>query len=366
MTIPYADFHGMHDAIRDDLNIRIGNVIDRSIFIQGENCRIFENNFASYCRAPYAVGCGNGLDALQMILRAKGIGAGDEVIVPAHTYIASGLAVSYTGAKPVFVDVEDQYYCLDPDKLEAAINERTKAIIMVHIYGQIGRFDEVATVARRHSLLLIEDAAQAHGAEFKGTRSGALGDAAGFSFYPGKNLGAFGDAGGVVTKDPDIAEQVRIIGNYGSSRKYCHEVKGVNSRLDELQAAILDEKLKHLDRWNTERAHIAQLFLTGIHNGELTLPAQNPDGKHVWHVFAVMARHRNSFMNYLSENGIQAQIHYPCSMHLHKAYADLKYQAGCFPVAEYIAEHEVSLPLFVGMSQDQIAFMIETINHYRY
>ncbi len=366
MKIPYADFHGMHDPIRGALDARIAQVLDKSIFIHGENCSLFEKNFAAYCGAPWCVGCGNGLDALQLILRAKGIGAGDEVIVPAHTYIATGLAVSYAGAKPVFVDVEDRYYCLDPEKLEAAITERTKAVIMVHIYGQVGRFDEVAEIVRRHKLLLIEDAAQAHGAEYKGRRAGNLGDAAGFSFYPGKNLGAFGDSGGVTAQDKEIAERVRMEGDYGSTVKYHHEVKGVNSRLDELQAAILDEKLKHLDVWNAERQRIARVLLDGIRNDELTLPAQNPDGKHVWHIFAVMAKHREDFMAYLEKKDIHAQIHYPFPMHLHRAYGEMGGKKGDFPVAEYVAEHEVSMPFYYGMTKEQLDYLIEAVNAYRW
>lgn len=364
MKIPYADFHGMHDPIRAALSRRVEDVIDRNCFIYGDSCKAFEKHFAAYCRTAYCVGCGNGLDALQLILRAQGIGDGDEVIVPAHTYIATALAVSYVGAKPVFVDVEDKYYCLDPEKLELAITPHTKAIIMVHIYGQVGRFAEVAAIANRHGLLIIEDAAQSHGAEYRGIRTGHLGDAAGFSFYPGKNLGAFGDAGAVVTDRKDIADAVRMMSNYGSTVKYHHEVKGVNSRMDELQAAILDEKLPHLDMWNAERQHLAMELLAGIHNDKLMRPEQNPDGKHVWHIFPVMVAQRDEFVKYLHNHGIMAQIHYPYPMHLHGAYRELGYSTGNFPVAEAVAEHEVSLPLYYGMQDEQIHYMIDVINQY--
>ena len=364
MKIPYADFHGMHDPIRSDLDRRIAEVVDNSCFIHGKNCTLFEKNFADYCGSNFCIGCGNGLDALQMILRSRGIGSGDEVIVPAHTYIATGLAVSYTGAKPVFADVEDQYYCLDPQKMEDAITPRTKAVIMVHIYGQVGRFSEVLKIARKHNLLLIEDAAQAHGSEYKGVRTGALGDAAGFSYYPGKNLGAFGDAGSVTTNDESLAASVRRIGDYGASLKYHHEVKGVNSRLDEIQAAVLDEKLRYLEAWNKERRKVAESFLAGIRCESVRLPAQNPHSKHVWHIFPIMVKNRERFMDYLAEHEISTQVHYPFPMHLHKAYKELGYQGGAFPVAEYIAAHEVSLPIYYGMTCEQIDYVIHIVNQY--
>ena len=366
MIIPYADFSGMHIPIRKELDQRIDEVLDKNVFIHGDYCAEFEKNFAAFCHTTWCVGTGNGLDSLQLILRAFGIGDGDEVIVPAHTYIATALAVSYVGATPILVDVEDQYYCLDPKKLEEAITERTKAVMMVHIYGQVGCFDEVAQIARRHQLFVIEDSAQAHGATYKGMPTGSLGDAAGFSFYPGKNLGAFGDAGAVTTNNKKVADTVRMLGNYGSTIKYHHEKKGVNSRLDEIQAAVLDIKLPYLSEWNHERDIIAEKFLAGIHNAEVTLPARNPDGTHVWHIFPLMAVHREDFMNYLKNKGICAQIHYPFPMHLHKAYESLGYCQGRFPVAEYIAEHEVSLPIYYGMKQEQIDYIIDTINAYRF
>ena len=366
MIIPYADFSGMHDPIRKELDQRIADVLDKNVFIHGDYCSAFEKRFAAFCHVSWCIGTGNGLDSLQLILRALKIGEGDEVIVPAHTYIATALAVSYVGAKPVLVDVEDRYYCLDPQKLEASITERTKAVMMVHIYGQVGRFDEVREIAQRHRLFIIEDSAQAHGATYKGIFTGCLGDAAGFSFYPGKNLGAFGDAGGVTTNNQKIAETVRMLGNYGSVIKYHHEDKGVNSRLDEIQAAILDIKLSYLAAWNQERQRIAEKYLSSIRNKELRLPEKNPNGTHVWHIFPVMAEHRDDFLNYLQEKEITAQIHYPFPMHLHKAYEELGYRRLQFPVAEYIADHEVSLPLFYGMTQEQIDYLIDSVNDYRF
>jgi len=365
MKVPFADFTNMHAEIRAELDAAVCGVLDSNYFIGGPQNAKFEEEFAAYCGSTNCVGCGNGLDALQLILRAKGIGAGDEVIVPAHSFIATALAVTYVGAKPVYADVEDQYYCLDAAKIEAAITPRTKAIMMVHIYGQIGEFAAVKAVAKKHNLLLIEDAAQAHGALYQGQKAGSLGDAAGFSFYPGKNLGAFGDGGAVTTSDTQIARMVRMLSNYGSEKKYQHQCKGVNSRLDTLQAAILSVKLLQLDRWTQERQRVAKRYLSGIKNAAVTLPALNPAASHVWHIFAVMVEDRERFMAYLAEHEIQALVHYPVPMHLHEAYRDLGYQPGMFPVAEKVARCEVSLPMYYGMSEEQIDHVIDTINAYR-
>lgn len=362
--IPYMDFKVMHDEISSELQEAIQNVLDSNYFIHGKYDEIFEKQFSDYCGTNYAVGCGNGLDALQLILRAYNIGKGDEVIVPAHTYIATALAVSYVGARPVFVDIEADYYCLDPEKIEDAITERTRAIIMVHIFGQIGRFDEVAQIAKKHNLLLIEDAAQAHGAEYHHKKAGSLGDAAGFSFYPGKNLGALGDAGGVTTNSEEVSKLVRMLGNYGSEIKYQHIYKGINSRLDEIQAAVLCAKLPHLDRWNNCRRQIALNYISEIKNPLIKLPKVNPEAVPIWHIFAVTVENRDDFIQYLKKHGIYAQIHYPFAMHMHVAYRDLGYQKGAFPVAEYIAAHEVSLPIYYGMRQDDSQYMIDIINKY--
>lgn len=364
MRVPFADFVPMHNEIRTGLEQAFRQVLDNSWFVQGENCTVFENAFAAYCGAAHCVGCGNGLDALHMILEAAGIGSGDEVIVPAQTFIATALAISYAGAKPVCVDIEPNYFSIDPQKLEAAITPRTRAIIMVHLFGQIGRWDEVAAVAQKHGLLLIEDAAQAHGAMYKGRHAGALGDAAGFSFYPGKNLGALGDAGAVTTNNVHIANMVRMLGNYGSKEKYHHQYKGVNSRLDELQAALLAQKLPHLERWNAARTAIAQRYLTGIDNSNIHLPKQNPDSKHAWYVFAVTTPNRAELERYLDEKGIGHQRYYPVPTHLHAAYRDLDYKEGDFPAAEAAAREELSLPLYYGMSEDAIQYVIDAVNSF--
>ena len=364
MNVLFADFTPMHHEIKDEMLSTFTDIYENGWFIGGEPCTLFEQAFAAYCGAGYCVGCGNGLDALHMILKAYGIGEGDEVIVPAQTYIATALAITYAGARPVCVDIEPQYFSLDPEKIEAAVTSHTKAIMMVHLYGQVGRWDEVSAIAKKHNLLLIEDSAQAHGATYKGRKTGNLGDAAGFSFYPGKNLGALGDAGGVCTSDKAVADYVRAYSNYGSFEKYHHEYKGVNSRLDTVQAALLSVKLKHLDVWREDRARIANRYLNEIKNPLVKLPAVNPDGEHVWHVFAILTPERARLEQYLDECGIGHQCHYPFPTHLHKAYEDLGYKRGDFPVAEMAADQELSLPMFYGMTDEQIDFVVKTLNSF--
>lgn len=364
MIVPFADFTPMHNEIKEEMFNAFQKVYDNGYFIGGEHCERFEKNFAEYCGVPHCVGCGNGLDALHIILKTLGIGEGDEVIVPAQTYIATALAVNYVGAKPVYVDVEPEYYTLNPNLIESAITNKTKAVILVHLYGQVGYFDEVDAIAKKHNLFLIEDAAQAHGAEYKGTRVGALGCAAGFSFYPGKNLGALGDGGAICTVSEKIADISRAYCNYGSRQKYVHEYKGFNSRLDTVQAALLDVKLKQLDRWHKGRSKIAERYLAEIRNPMITLPSVNPDGVHAWHLFALMALERDRFKAYLANHGINCQVHYPFAMHQHEAYRELGYKNGDFPVAEYNANHEISLPIYYGMTNEQVEYVIKVVNNF--
>jgi dTDP-4-amino-4,6-dideoxygalactose transaminase len=292
------------------------------------------------------------------------VGNGDEVIIPAQTFIATGLAVEKAGANQVFVDIEPAFFSIDPTKLEEAITPNTKAIIMVHLYGQIGRFDEVANIAQKHGLLLIEDAAQAHGATYKGRKAGSLGDAAAFSFYPGKNLGALGDGGAICTNNSNIAEHIRILGNYGSSQKYYHKFRGENSRLDEIQAAVLSEKLKHLERWTDERRRIANMYLQGIENSLVSLPRINKDAEHVWHIFPVYLDKRDEFVKFLNNRGVSTLIHYPVAMHMHEAFNNLNNCENDYPVANQNAKMEVSLPLFYGMSDEMVNYVIRAINDY--
>ena len=364
MNVPFVSLKPLEKELNSQLRAAFDRVLTNSWYIDGNEDKAFEAAFAQYCDSKYCVGCGNGLDALQLILKAAGIGEGDEVIVPAQTFIATALAVTYAGAKPVCVDIEPQYYSIDPEKLEAAITPKTKAVMLVHLYGQIGRLDEIKAITDKHGLLLIEDSAQAHGASYKGKKAGTLGDASGFSFYPGKNLGALGDGGAVCTTRADIADTVRTLSNYGSKVKYDHEYKGVNSRLDELQAALLEVKLRHLDAWHQDRDRIAKRYLAEINNPRIKLPELNPQGIHAWHLFAILTEDRNGLRAYLEEKGISCQIHYPVATHLHKAYRDLGYAEGDFPVAEYNAAHELSLPLFYGMTDEQISYVIDAMNRF--
>lgn len=365
MEIVFSDIEPMHAEVRDELLRAYEKVFDRGWFIQGEQCGAFEKEYARYVESPHCVGCGNGLDALSLILRAYGVAAGDEVLIPAHTYIATALAVTYAGATPVLTDIEPDYFAMDPQKIEEKITPRTKAIIIVHLYGHIGYFDQVKRIAKEHHLLLIEDSAQAHGAVYKGRyKAGALGDASGFSFYPGKNLGALGDGGAVTTGDAALAARVRKLGNYGSQVKYNHECKGVNSRLDELQAAFLRVKLRRLDHWIENRARTAALYLKLIQNPKIKLPKLNPDSTHGWHIFSILVRDRDRFLGFMQENGIHTNIHYPNPIHLHEAYQDLGYRPGDFPVAESICRTQVSLPIFYGMTESQIAYLTDTVNQF--
>lgn len=364
MKIPFGDFTPMHSEIRQEMLTTFEDVYDKGWFIGGEPCERFEEHFAAYVGARHCVACGNGLDGLHMMLVAAGIGPGDEVIVPAQTYIATALAVTYAGATPVYVDIEPHYYGLDPNKPEAAITEKTKAIIMVHLYGQVGRWAEVAAIAEKRGLMLFEDAAQCHGALYRGKKAGSLGFASEFSFYPGKNLGALGDSGAVCTNDPVLADKIRAYGNYGSRKKYIHECKGVNSRMDTVQAALLDVKLKYLNKWLADRERIASRYLAEITNPSVKLPERNPAGTHAWHIFALLVEERNALTAHLDEKGVGHQCHYPVAMHLHDAYRDLGYQKGDFPVAEQNAAQELSLPMFYGMTDEQIQYVIDAVNEF--
>lgn len=301
--------------------------------------RDIEKEFTEYCRTKYAIGCGNGLDALMLILRALDIGEGDEVIVPSNTYIATALAVSYVGATPVFVEPPENTYTIDPSRIEEKVTEKTKAIMAVHLYGRACDMDGINSVAEKYNLKVVEDSAQAHGAEYKGKRTGGLGIASGFSFYPGKNLGALGDGGAVTTNDPVIAEKVRILRNYGSEAKYYNKYKGVNSRLDEMQAGFLRVKLPHLDKWNKERNRIADIFLQKTNNPLIKLPLPSDEVYYtVWHIFPVMCKQRDRLAEYLKENGIGTLCHYPVPMHLQEAYKELGIPKGELPLAEAISE----------------------------
>ena len=365
MNIPFVSFEAMHNEIKDEVLAKFKEVYEKNWFIGGSELEQFEAEFAQYCGTKYCVGCGNGLDALFLTLKAYGVGEGDEVIVPSNTYIATALAVSYVGATPVFVEPTLDYFNIDVDRIEEKITDKTKAIMAVHLYGQPASMTKINELAKKHNLIVIEDSAQAHGATYKGVRTGGLGNAAGFSFYPGKNLGALGDAGAMVTNDKEVADRVRALGNYGSDYKYHHIYKGNNSRLDEVQAAMLRIKLRHLDRWNEERARIASRYLAEIDNPEVVLPKLAEDCTHVYHIFAIRTEARESLEKYLNDNGIGTNKHYPIPMHLQEAYADLNIAEGALPIAEEISSTQLSIPMYYGMTDDEISYVIEKINNWK-
>jgi len=353
--IPFLDLKTSHIELRTQLQDAFERVLDSGWYIQGGELKQFEEEFAQYCEAKHCIGVGNGLDALHLILRAYGIGEGDEVIVPSNTYIATWLAASYAGAMPIPVEPDERTYNIDPARIEAAITSRTKAIMVVHLYGQPADMDPINAIARKHNLKVIEDAAQAHGARYKGRLVGALGDAAGFSFYPGKNLGAIGDGGAVTTNDPELAEKIRVLGNYGSRIKYHNEVKGYNSRLDELQAAFLREKLKRLDGWNAQRKAAAAEYLLQLKDSDLVLPFVPEWADPVWHLFVVRSRQRESLQAHLQKQGIGTMIHYPIPPHLQPAYSEFDYKQGDFPIAEAIHGEVLSLPMGPTLNAIQIS-----------
>lgn len=363
-NITFLDLKAPHLELRANLREAFERVLDSGWYILGNEVKQFEQEFAAYCGAKYCVGVGNGLEALHLILRAYGIGQGDEVIVPSNTYIATWLAATYAGATTIPVEPDERTYNIDPVGIEEAITPRTKAIIVVHLYGQSADMDVINAIAKKHNLKVIEDAAQAHGARYKGRRVGSLGDAAGFSFYPGKNLGAIGDGGAVTTNDPDLAEKVRVLCNYGSNVKYHHEVKGFNSRLDELQAAFLREKLKKLDEWNEKRKAIAADYLIGLSSSNVVLPYVPEWSDPVWHLFVVQHPYRDDLQKYLASKGIDTMIHYPIPPHLQVAYAELGLGEGDLPIAEKLSRLLISLPISPVMSKIESSYVATAIAAY--
>jgi dTDP-4-amino-4,6-dideoxygalactose transaminase len=346
MTIPFLDLKAVYTELKSELDAAYGRVMESGWYILGQEVGAFEREFAAYCEAQHCIGVGNGLDALHLILRGYGIGPGDEVIVPSNTYIATWLAVSFAGATPVPVEPQERTYNLDPARIEGAITPQTRAIMPVHLYGQPANMDPILDLAGQHGLKVIEDAAQAHGAEYKARPAGGLGDAAGFSFYPGKNLGALGDGGAVVTNDHELAGKVRVLRNYGSEAKYRHVVKGVNSRLDALQAVFLRIKLKHLEEWNARRRAVAARYLEGLSDiPDLTLPFVPEWAEPAWHLFVVLHPRRDSLQEHLTRSGIDTLIHYPVPPHLSEAYAEEGWKVGDFPTSERLASTVLSLPM---------------------
>jgi dTDP-4-amino-4,6-dideoxygalactose transaminase len=360
MKVSFLELKPAYDELREELDAAYHRVMDSGWYLLGNEIESFEAGFAKYCEAKHCIAVGNGLDALHLILRAYDIGTGDEVIVPTNTFIATWLAVSYAGATPVPVEPDPKTFNLDPGRIEAAITPRTKAIMPVHLYGQPADMDPILNIARKHGLKVIEDNAQAQGARYKGRRTGSLGDAAGNSFYPGKNLGAFSDAGAVTTNDGQLADRVRTLRNYGSKKKYINDVKGFNSRLDELQAAFLQVKLKKLDEWNARRREVAALYLTGWGGlSNLTLPFVPDWAEPVWHLFVICLPKRDELQQKLAGTGVGTLIHYPVPPHLSGAYAEGGWSPGDYPVAEELSGTVLSLPMGPHLSREQTEHVIK-------
>lgn len=365
MKIPFVSFLPMEKELDQELRAAFERVYSNSWYIAGKEDEKFEKAFAEFCNVKYCVGTGNGLDALMLALKAIGVKAGDEVIVPSNTYIATALAVTYVGAKPVFVEPDIRTFNINPELIEEKITEKTKAIIPVHLYGQPCNMSRIMDITKKYNLYMVEDCAQAHGAKYKGQIIGSFGDVAGFSFYPGKNLGALGDAGAIVTNRKELADKVRALGNYGSDYKYHHIYQGNNSRLDELQAAFLSAKLPHLERMNKERRRIAGKYLEGIKNFEIILPFVPEYANSVWHVFGIRCKRRNELEKFLHDAGIGTNKHYPIPMHLQECYKDLGFKKGDFPIAEEISSTELSIPMYYGMTDEEIQYVIDKVNEFR-
>lgn len=368
--IKFLDLHKINERFRGEMDAATKRVLDSGWYLLGKECEAFEAEFAAYCGVKHAIGCANGLDALKLVIQAMGIGPGDEVIAPANTYIASLIAISANGAAPVLVEPDIDTYLIAPAKIEEKITPRTKAIMVVHLYGRVCEMDVINEIAKRHGLKVIEDCAQAHGAYCGARRTGNLGDAAGFSFYPGKNLGCLGDGGAVTTNDDELAKKVRALRNYGSDVKYHFPYRGTNSRLDEIQAAWLRVKLPHLDADNARRAEIAARYCKEITNPAVTLPAEDVrripgDGKlgNVWHVFPVRTERRDEFQAYLTEKGVQTVIHYPIPPHRQPAYTE--WHGLSLPITEKIHDTIISLPISPVMTDEEAAEVIAAVNSWQ-
>ena len=360
MNVPFVDLQAQYRSIKQEIDQAIASVVSEASFIGGKHLESFEGHFASYTGARHCIGVGNGTDAISIALKALGIGPGDEVITAANSFIASSEAVTAAGARVVFVDCDRSTYTLDAGALERAVTKRTKAVIPVHLYGQPADMDAIAGVAQRHGLRIIEDAAQAHGARYRGRTVGTLGDCACFSFYPGKNLGAYGDGGAITTSDHDLAKKIRMFANHGRIEKYNHEFEGVNSRLDSLQAAVLDVKLRHLEAWTERRRAVARRYDDGL-RGSVVIPAVLPDCRHVYHLYVVRVPRREAVIKFLKEKGIGTGIHYPIPLPLLNAYRYLGHTAADFPVASSLKDEILSLPMYGDLTDDQADMVIASL-----
>ena len=366
MKVPFLDLKAAYLELAEEIDAAIKRVLEGGWYILGDNVRSFEEEFAAYCGCRYCVGVGSGMDALELLLKAHGIGSGDEVVVPANTYIASALAVSNVGATPVLVEPDPRTCNIDPFRIEAVITSKTRAVMAVHLYGQTADMTRIREICQKYHLKLFEDAAQAHGAMHFGVKAGSLGDGAGFSFYPGKNLGAFGDGGAVLTDERDVAEYVQMARNYGSEKKYYNAIKGMNSRLDELQAAILRVKLRHLDEWNRRRSEVAQGYLGGLEarDEELVLPHIGEGNTHIWHLFTMSSTRRDKLRDHLEKRGIGTLIHYPVPLYSQAAYKEMNHLAGNYPISNAIADQILSLPMGPHLSEGETKYIIASVNSF--
>jgi len=362
MIVPFLDLSRIHNQIQPELVNQINKIIDSNTYISGTNLSNFEESFAKYCNTKFCAGTSNGLDALTLLLKSHDIGPGDEVIVPAHTFIATWLSVSHTGALPVPVDVNSKNFNINIDNISNKINHKTKAIIAVHLYGQMSNIVEIKSIADKYNLFLFEDAAQAHGASFNGHKPGSLTNGAAFSFYPTKNLGAMGDGGAVVTNSQEIDLKLRKFRNYGSVIKYKSDLLGHNARLDEMQAAILNIKLSHLSTWNDDKNNTAKRYLTEIINSKIVLPYIEADAKHSWHLFVIKTEKRDYLQKYLSSNNISTIIHYPVPPHKQECYSHLSYSCND---TEKLCDQVLSIPLFPHMKSNEIDHVINTLNSFK-
>jgi dTDP-4-amino-4,6-dideoxygalactose transaminase len=357
--VPFLDVGAAYQELKGEIDEAVGRVLNSGHYLLGEEIGAFESEFAEYLHVKHCVAVGNGLDALHMALRALGVGQGDEVLVPSNTYIATWLAVSYAGGVPVPVEPDERTYNINPDRVEAAVTERTRAIIPVHLYGQPANMDPIIEIARKHKLWVLDDAAQAHGACYKGKRVGGLADVTGWSFYPGKNLGAFGDGGAVTTNNEELADRIRVLRNYGSRTKYFNEVQGFNSRLDEIQAAVLRVKLRRLDEWNERRLRIAALYGRELKDAGLILPYVPEWAEPVYHLYVVRNKQRVALQQHLKRLGVSTLIHYPVPPHLQQAYRELGLSEGALPISERIHQQVLSLPMGPHLTEEQAASVIE-------
>lgn len=362
MKIPFVDLKIQYNSIKGEIDGAVSNVIQDASFIGGKYLQLFESSFAKYVGIEHCIGVGNGTDALFISLKCLGVGGGDEVITAANSFIATSEAITSTGARVVFVDCNEKTYNIDAGKIEKAVTNKTKAIIPVHLYGQPADMDAIMVIAKKYNLFVIEDVAQAHGAKYKGKTVGTFGNCACFSFFPGKNLGAYGDAGAVVTNSSELAKKIKMYANHGRVEKYNHDFEGVNSRLDSLQAAILDVKLKHLEEWTEGRRRIANIYNDGFKNSVVT-PHVLSDVRHVYHLYVVRVRNRDKVRGYLEENGIATSIHYPIPLPFLKAYSYLDYKPSDFPVAHSLKDEILSIPIYGDMTNKQAAYIIEHLSN---